>query len=171
MRKFLVNRQLARQILADPPARTFAMLEAEGVIVPSVRGKGGRPSVYDLAVIVPAYIVHLATARPSSQERVARARRDQAVAELTELRIAERRKQLLPREQIIFEGRTIILAARAKLLGLPHRMVQEGTIARNHEDAVAVLVREALEEMSQWSSVDDLEKAIAAETAERGKQQ
>ena len=141
------------------PDRTFARLEAENVIVPRVRGRGSRASVYELDVIVPAYIEHLRAASPATGDRLARARRDTSQSELNELRLLERRKELLPRTQVIADGRAFVMAAKAKLLALPRRMAQAGVIANDAQEHVASLVREALEEMARWRTQMDLLEA------------
>ncbi len=166
-KKFLVRRAEAQQILGGIAERTFARLEADGVIVPTVRGRGRKPSVYDLALIVPAYLAHV-TQRPVSNTISAwdaRARRDVSQAELNELRKAERLKELLPRAQIVFEIQNLFRAVQAKLRALPQRMTQAG-IPREHEPIAAEIVREALEEMSRWSSSEDLIRANGQEPAE-----
>jgi hypothetical protein len=154
-----VHRKDAMRILDGIAERTFARLEAEGILVPFRRGKAGRPSIYDLTVIVPAYIQHVRSSVPASGDREARARRDNAQAELHELRLVERRKELLPREQVVAEGRAFIVATRAKLLALPRRLVQSGYVPAEQQAAVADLIREALEEMGRWKRQLDLLEA------------
>ena len=45
----LVTRRQVVQVLGKGiGARTFDRLESEGVLTPTRRGKGGRPSLYDL---------------------------------------------------------------------------------------------------------------------------
>jgi hypothetical protein len=136
--------------------RTFAKLEADGVIVPAIRGSGRRPSFYDLATITPAYITHLKAVSPVGGERESRSRRDLSQAELNELRLAERKNELLPRDQVVREGRAAILAVRAKLLAMPRRMAQAGYIPVEKQPAVAAMIRETLEEMSRWKTQHDL---------------
>jgi hypothetical protein len=137
--------------------RTFDRLESEGVIAAASPGRGGRPSLYDLTVTVPAYLAHerkrLGAGVPAED---ARARRDRSQAELNELRLAEHRKELLPRERVVIEGQAFAKALQAKLRALPRRMVQAGIVTREHEPAAAALVREALEEISRWTSMADL---------------
>lgn len=150
-------------ILGGLPDRTFARLEAESVIAPRVRGRGSRPSVYELDVIVPAYIEHLRSTAPATGDRLARARRDTSQSELNELRLLEKRKELLPRTQVVADGRAFIAAAKAKLLALPRRLVQAGLLPNEAQEHVSSLVGEALEEMARWrTQVDLLEAANVA---------
>jgi hypothetical protein len=147
---YKVHRVEAREILGKVPDRTFARLEAEGIIIPSKRGKPGVPSVYDLAVIVPAYVAHLKTAQPANAEKAARARRERSQADLNEQRLAEKQKELIPREQVVREGKAFVLATKAKLLAIPRRMGQAGIVPADKQPEVAALIREALEEMARW---------------------
>lgn len=151
-----VHRTQAQRVLGLP-TRTFARLEAEGVIVPKRRGKPGVPSVYDLAVIVPAYVEYVrGTSGKAAGDREARARRDRSQADLNELRLMQARKELLPRDQVIRDDLAFIAAAMAKLGALPRRMVQAGIIPIEQQSAVADLIREAREEMARWKSRTDL---------------
>ncbi len=157
----LVNRRQAVPVLGVS-LRLFAALEAEGVITAAHSARGGRPSLYALPKIVPAYVAHVRGAQPAGNDRDARARRDRAQGELLELTIAERRKQLLPRDQVVLEGQSFAKATTAKLRALPHRMAQGGLIPRETEPAVAELIREVLGEIARWSSMLDLLKAQEA---------
>lgn len=154
-----VNRVDARAFLGGIPERTFFKLESEGIIVAARRGGPGKLSVYDLATITPAYIAHLKAISPVGGERESRSRRDLSQAELNELRLAERKKELLPRDQIVHEGRAFVIAVRAKLLAMPRRMAQAGHIPVEKQPAVAAMVRENLEEMSRWKTQNDLRAA------------
>lgn len=151
-----VKRVAARRVLGGIPARTFAQMESEGIIVPIRRGRRGRPSIYDLAEIVPAYIAYVTSQRSDAAE--ARARRDRSLADLNELRLAERRRKLLPRDQVVRDGVAIVTASRAKLLALPRRLSQAG-LPREYEPTATEIVREALEELSQMSTLADLQAA------------
>ena len=142
--------------------RTWAELEAAGIVAATRPGRGGRPSLYDLRVTVPSYIAHVSQARSPASDREARARRDRAQGELVELTIAERRRHLLPREQVVLEGQAFVKALVAKLRVLPRQLVQAGVIPQLAEPSVAALVREALDEISRWASMLDLLNAQEA---------
>lgn len=157
---FHCERTRARKILGGVPARTFATLESEGVIVPFKRGDRGRASIYDVDAFVTRYIKHV-TSRTVSDDRAARARREQSQAELNQLKLAQQLKELLPRDQVVREGQAVMRAVQAKLRALVRRMIQAGVITAEQEADVGALVHEALEEMSQWSALTDLEKAAA----------
>jgi hypothetical protein len=163
-RRHEVARVEAQRILDRIPTRTFARLEAEGVIVPKRRGKPGVPSIYDLATIVPAYVQHLKGAKGSGNDRAARARRDATQAQLNELRLAREKGELLPRHQVIADGLAFIRASKAKILGLPRRLVQAGVLPPASQATAADLLNEALDEMSRWQTQIDL-MAAAEERA------
>jgi hypothetical protein len=156
----LVTRRQVVQVLGKGiSARTFDRLEAEGVLTPAQRGKGGRPSLYDLTVVVPAYLGYLGQSHPATEDREARARRDRSAAELNELKIAELRGALLPREAVVRDGQAFSTALRAAVLALPRRLAQAGLVTPAHEPATTALVREVCEEIAAWRSVPDLERA------------
>ena len=157
-----VTRVDARAFLGGIPERTFFKLESEGVIVASHRAGKGRASIYDLATVTPAYIAHLKAVSPVGGERESRSRRDLSQAELNELRLAERKQELLPRDQVVREGRAFVIAVRAKFLALPRRLVQGGYVPIEKQPAVAAMIREALEEMAKWNSLNDLRAAAQA---------
>jgi hypothetical protein len=154
-----VTRSRARKLLGALPERTFARLEAEGVIVPKERGRGGRPSIYDLEVLVPAYVGYLSGQRPLS-DREARSRKDLSQAELNELRLARERALLLPRDQVIAEGQAYVKAWTAKIRSLPRRLVQAGAVDREREPIAINLCLELLTEVSNFKTMADLEQVV-----------
>jgi hypothetical protein len=156
-----VHRLEARKILGDVAERTFAKLEADGVLVPARRGRGGRPSVYSLETIVPAYLVYVTAQRPSS-DRDARSRKDISQAELNELRLKTQKGELLPRDQVILEGQHYTKAWSAKVRALPRQLVQAGIVMRDQEPAVAAICRDLLSEIASWRTGADLTRAALA---------
>jgi hypothetical protein len=155
----LATRRQAQTVLGKMGERTFSRLEADGVLTPARPGKGGRPSLYDLTEVVPAYLNHLGQAHPATEDREARARRDRSAAELNELKIAELRGALLRREDVVRDGQAFSAALRAAVLALPRRLAQAGLVAPEHTPAATALVREICEEIAAWQSVPDLERA------------
>jgi hypothetical protein len=111
---------------------------------------------------VPAYLTHLGQARPATEDREARARRDRSQAAWNEVRLAERRGALVRREDVVRDGQALAKALQAMLRALPRRLAQAGLVAPPHEAAVTALVREILEEVSRWASLRDLERVAAA---------
>ena len=151
----LISRIEARELLGGIADRTFAKLEADGIIAATVRGSGRRPSQYDPFSITQAYIAHVRSINMGA-DREARAQRDRSQAELNELRLKQQRKELLPRDQVVREGKAYIVAVRAKLLALPRRMTQAGLVPAERQVALVDLIHEALEEMTQWRTQLDL---------------
>jgi hypothetical protein len=148
--------------------RTFARLEAEGVIFALAPGSGRRSSTYDAYTIVRAYWAHRERQLMDGAESP-RDRRDRSQAELNELRVEKERRVLLPRDQVVREGQRFVKAVAAKLRALPSRLVRAGIIAAAVQGAVEELIREALDEMSRWSNRLDLLRAINEEKKEKGK--
>jgi DNA-binding transcriptional MerR regulator len=132
--------------------RSLATLEAEGVLVPTRRGKGRRASEYALGPAVQAYVEHAVHAATKGLDAdAARARRDEAQAAFVELKVAQARRELLPRSEIERHAVSIIAAARDRLLRLEHEL------ARAHDPAVAVAValavKEALQELAALATI------------------
>jgi phage terminase Nu1 subunit (DNA packaging protein) len=152
----LVNRLTLAAVLGIG-IRTLDRLEDQGVIAPAKQGKGGRASEYDLSVSVVAFIEH---------ERKSTAPKEQSGLSAAKLRLAEAKAReaeheeqvrtglLIKREQVIEEGRSLILALKAHLLALPSRAIQLGA-ARDSERILAELVRAMLIEITNWKSQED----------------
>lgn len=103
------------------------------------------------------------TADPDASR--ARARKLAAEAALREDELATRRRELLPRAEVVEDGRAAVAAVVAGLRALPARLLQAGALeqaaVRHAEDVVA----EVLREMSAWQSRLDL--LAAADAANR----
>jgi phage terminase Nu1 subunit (DNA packaging protein) len=130
--------------------RTVGNLEADGVVKPAKRGRGGRSSMYDLTVAIPAYISHVSTAPVASEERAARARRDTAAARLNEIKVAREEGGLIDYEQVAAAGQTVVRVWRTVLLQLPHQLVVSGVIEKAQQPGVASAVRDLLTHISEW---------------------
>jgi hypothetical protein len=74
-----------------------------------------------------------------------------AQAEQGELRLAERKGEVVNREQVVREGQGFVKSVRARLLAIPRRLVQLGVVPPAREGQVSAIVREALSEMATWS--------------------
>lgn len=155
---FYVKRIDARKVLGGIPARTFATLESEGVIVPMNRGRRGRPSIYDLATIVPAYIAHVSKPQAGG-DREARRDRDSTLADLNRFKLAKDRGDYVPRKQVVFEGQAHTAALVAMVEAIPRRMMQAGLVNGNYA-ALAAVCREILDEIARWRTLEDLQAVI-----------
>lgn len=153
-----VTRPQAIRLLGVAP-RTFARLEAEGVVVAAVKGTGRRGSSYDAYGLVSAYLAHRERQLRGTVES-SRDRRDRSQAELNELRLARERRALLPRDQVVREGQAFVKAVMATVRALPSRLVRAGVVAPAAEPKVAALLREAADEMSRWQTELDLLAAL-----------
>ena len=140
--------------------RTFARLEAEGVLKATTPGTGRRPSVYDLYLLVPAYLAHRERQLRGSMEHP-RDRKDRSQAELNELRLARERRELLPRDQVVRDGAAFVAAVTAKLRALPNRFVQAGLLAAEAERPAVEIVHGILGELARWRTEIDLLAAVA----------
>lgn len=143
---------------------------AEGMPV-AERGGRGRESRYDLAAVVEWQVERRVQARGggaggplSLADERAKLTRLQSMRAAMELKAKQR--DLLPRDQVVREGKAFVLATKAKLLALPRRIAQAGLIAVEQQPAVADVIREALEEMARWSDALDLETVIAERAAD-----
>jgi phage terminase Nu1 subunit (DNA packaging protein) len=139
--------------------RSLARLEGNGIIAPAVRGRGGRASVYDVAVVVPAFLIHMRNGHTSTDERAARARRDASLAELNEIRVAERRGALVSREEVIREGQAYTKTWASMVMSLPHRLARVG-LSHEQRKLVHDVVRELLGEVSRWETNADSELLV-----------
>lgn len=140
--------------------RKVTELEQTEVLVPKRLGRGGRPSLYDLALAVPAYIGHVSDgSKVANPERDARTRKDVAQAVLTELRIAKEEGSMVSRDDVVQQGQAFAKGLSATIRGLPRRATQAGAIERNQEPALAEICRDVLTEISSWKGFVDAERA------------
>jgi len=117
------------------------------------RGSRGRESKYDLRAVNRWWLARELRARGLDGKAGDLAR---VQARRMELDVKTRERELLPRGQVVQEGKAFVVAARAKILSLPGRMIQAGIIPRERKADVNALVREALEEMARWRTHLDL---------------
>jgi hypothetical protein len=105
--------------------------------------------------LVGAYLAHQERQIAGANE-APRNRRDRAIAEWTELRIARERGRLLPRDEVVTDGQRYVAATQSRLRAVVPRLKQEAGV----DDAIAAkaetLIEEAIEEMAGWRSTLDL---------------
>ncbi len=144
----IVSRPQAVSLLGVS-TRSYDRLEAEGIVSPLTPRRGTRGSSYDGAAVVRAYLAYRERKLGGGGESP-RDRRDRSQAELNELRLARERRQLLPREAVVSEGRAYIGAVQAKLRALTPRAVQKGIIPGKSGVKLSAIVEEAVDEMAAW---------------------
>lgn len=124
------------------------------------RGGRGMKSTYDLVSCAAWWRQHKTEL---AAKDVAQARAFKATAEINELKAAEKKGELVPREEVIREGQNYTKAWAAKVRGLPRQLQLAGVITRDQEPAIAAQCRELLTDISSWQSVDDSIQAAALE--------
>lgn len=108
-------------------------------------GAGGVAGRYDAIACVAWWRIR----RPGTLD-AEKARHLKSQADQGELRLAERKGQLVPRDQVIREGQNVAKAIRAAVLALPRRQMQLGIIQPEQEPEVRKLIYEILEELKAW---------------------
>jgi phage terminase Nu1 subunit (DNA packaging protein) len=156
----LVTRAQLAKVLGVS-VRTVANLEADEVLEPKRRGRGGRASLYDLKVAVPDYIAHVEHGKPGAADKEARTRKDLATARLTELRYQREAGEMVPRDEAVFQGQQFSKAVAVGVRSIPRRLTHAGVIGREQEPAAAAVCRDLLKGMATWKGVEDTDRAIA----------
>jgi hypothetical protein len=153
----LVSRPLLAKLLGVHPD-TISDFTRAGMPVrePGAPGVAGR---YDAVECLAWWRIR----RPGTLD-AEKARHLKAQADQGELTLAERRGQLVDREQVVREGQAVMQAVRARALLLPRQLAQLGLAT--DEAAVRGLVRDMLTELSSWSPAEVAEVA-EAETTEK----
>ena len=139
--------------------RRIAQLAAEGIIPRPSRGR------YALAATFSAYIAHLegqaraAGARggqphKGSEAATARARLDNAKADLAELEHSEAHGALLPREQVIKTWGQVVSAARNRVLNVTARMIQRAKIDARTRKILREELDRALFDLSAGNGIE-----------------
>jgi phage terminase Nu1 subunit (DNA packaging protein) len=157
----MTRQELARAIGVHP--QTITKWEAEGMPV-ARRGGRGVASRYSLPAVFAWRMESLrsvaGTTLSLEQERQ---RLTRINADTRELQLAERRRELLPREQVVLQGQAVIRGWAAIVRGLPRRLVNAGVVPREQEPAAKGVVYELLTAISQWKTIADVEIAIESE--------
>lgn len=141
----IVSRHQLAAILGVNPDR-ISEYTAAGLPLIHRGGRGQGASRYDAIACAQWVRRHRPGMLDALQER---ARKDRAAAEMTELKIAERRGQLIDAAEAERAWSGHVLGARNHLLGLPTR-AKARLPHLSHEDVrtIDTLVRESLEELA-----------------------
>lgn len=152
--KTLIVTQAEAVRILGVSVRSFERLKAAGVLTEHTPRAGRRASTYDVAALVQQYLAHR-EAQVAEHAENPRDRRDTAVAEWTELRIARERRLLLPRGEVVTEGHRYIAAVQARLRAIVARLGQDGVDAAVVAK-VSGFLEEAIEEFAGWQTSLDL---------------
>lgn len=143
--------------LLDLTPRRVQQLSKEGVIPRAERGR------YELVPAVRGYIAYLKerSINPGvvSFDEV-RARKTAAEAELAELDLQEKKKQLVPMSEVIDKWLELIGACRARMLSIPAKLAPVVAVEESPAICKQIIeeqILESLDEISRWIDADDYE--------------
>lgn len=158
--RLLVSRPTLARVLGCS-VRHIGHLEADRIVEPTLRGKAGKASLYDLERVVPAVLSHerrqLTGEKLSLDQERAQLARAQRIKTETENR--KRDGELLERVAVVLDGQNLMKALVAQLRALPRRAVQEGKIPSECESGLAAFVREFMLTITSWKSAEQLQRA------------
>lgn len=151
--------QLAELIGVHPDTITDY---AKGGMPVITRGGRGLESQYDAVDCLAWWRAR----QGKNAKEAAQTRAYDASAELNELKLAQQRGDLWPRDQIVAEAQTVVKGWVAKVRMLPRRARLAGALTTaEQEAALAVICRELLEEISRWKTTADVARAITKQSA------
>jgi len=160
----LLTRQQLASALGVVPG-TVTRWERDGCPVAKKRSRG-QATLFDRAAVEAwrdqVDAIKKAEGLSLEQERALLAR---AQREKVEMENAVRRGELWPMDLVILEGHHFAKALVAKVRLIPLRLIQAGIIAREQETAVLAQVTDILDDISQWKTVADTQKAGRARGA------
>lgn len=141
--------------LLDLTPRRVQQLSKEGVIPKAERGR------YELVPAVRGYIAYLKerSINPGvvSFDEV-RARKTAAEAELAELDLQEKKKQLVPMSEVINKWLELIGACRTRMLSIPAKLAPVVAVEESPAICKQIIeeqILESLDEISRWIDADD----------------
>lgn len=140
---------LGADLPTAPHAVTISKWVQQGMPV-AERGRGGRPSRYDLEAVRAWLRQRTEAADAGAPIDVARerARYFRLQADRTELDVRKRAGELVEAAEVEQRWASIVTAVRESLLSLPDVAVQRGIVAPANEDALVELVDEALRDLA-----------------------
>lgn len=148
-----VNRpQLARLLGVHPDTVTDYVRKGMPTIT---TGGHGRESAYDAFACLDWW----RQGQGKNVKDVAQARSYESTAKLNEVKLAEKKGELLPRAQVVAEGQQYTRAWAAQVRGLPRRLEHAGVIERHQVTAVAAACRDLLTDIAGWKTTADLKHA------------
>lgn len=156
----VIDRDQLAELLGVHPD-SISDFTREGMPV-ETRGGRGAKSVYD-AVRCLAWWRRNKT--ELSAKDAAQARALAATAEVNELRAAEKKGELISREEVVREGQAYTKAWATKVQGLARQLLLAGIITRDQEAKITAACRDLLTDIASWQTVADTTAAAAAESA------
>ncbi len=151
----VVSRQQLASILGVHPDR-ISEYTAAGLPVLHRGGVGGgleRRSQYDAVACAQWVRAHRPGTFDAQKEK---ARRDRSTAELNELRLAERKKELVSAKDVELVWSRHVVEARTQLLGVVSRFKGRRPGATQEDlRALDVLIRESLEALADGTAVKE----------------
>lgn len=122
-------------------------------------GGAGREGVYDAVDCLTWW----RSRQGKNAAEAAKTRALVAAAQLNELKLAQQRGELLPRDQVVSEGQAYTAALAGQVRHLGPRLEQAGLVRREDRPAIQALLREVLTEIAGWQTFEQL--AAAAKKA------
>lgn len=166
----IVKRDALARVLGVS-VRRVSQLESDRVLQPCLRGKAGRPSLYDLATCVPKYIAFVEQAVDGDRVNIEheRAALLQVQRRRAELDFERARGTLVDLESVVRAGKAHVHGWREKVLGLSSQARTLGIVDHTTEPQLRALCRQILEAIASWTTVADAEGTAARKLKVRAK--
>ena len=154
----VVNRLELADLIGCHPETVTAYVR-QGMPV-HASGRRGQESKYDAVACLKWW---RETQGKLSAKEVAQTRAYEATAKLNELKLTVQMKDLLPRDQVIYEGQQYTKAWASQVRSLPRRARQAGVVTTAEDEAALVdLCRQILTEIAGWTTPADAKRAADA---------
>lgn len=157
----IVNKARLAKILGKTEA-TLTTWQKEGMPIKETGGKKGKANNYDTAEVI-GWMLLRSNSTAQAIEK-AKLRLVTAQAELEELKVQEKKEELIPLEKMQYILTTMLGKARAKILALPSRLAPQ--IANQKEPKrVEKILQGACHEVLNELAYDDLEPDTAPKSS------
>lgn len=161
-RKLATRAEVIEALGLDSPRRLDKMIE-RGAPGPAPGKKGTRR--YDLDALRTWMEERRARMQPVLDLNAERAKLARVQRQLARLKVHAMRKTLVPEKDVVSGWRAVLGATRAQLLAVPRQAVLSG-LPREHEPLVKRLITDALRELSEVQSIEQLSKGRTPEDDE-----
>lgn len=154
----LLNRVQLAEVIGCHPETVTAYVR-QGMPV-HAQGRRGQESKYDSVACLEWWRQNQGAL---SAKEIAQTRNQEALAKLNELKLEIQRRDLLPRDQVVFEGQAYTKAWSSQVRSLPRRARQAGIVhTPEDEAALADLCRQILSDIAGWTTPADATSAAVA---------